>query len=128
LAVPGCSRIHPIQSSATMSNAGLCRIGSCQCCICAFSVILFGIIRLGMRQRTRAPSVHASKRCATRLELFPHNAVSGELLPRRFHVQKRMNCLLCPKLLWGGDTMAAIVARLAGFHDVLHIDNSIVMR
>jgi hypothetical protein len=49
------------------------------------------------------------------------------LLPRRFGLKSRMNWLLCPKLLQR-ETVAATEARLAGAHDVLHIDNSIVMR
>jgi hypothetical protein len=55
------------------------------------------------------------------------NAVSGRLLPRRFGLKSRMNWLLCPKFPQR-ETVAATEARLAGAHDVLHIDNSIVMR
>jgi hypothetical protein len=59
---------------------------------------------------------------------IPHDAVPGELLPRRLRVQKENELLASPETLAGGETMAAIEARLAGFHDVLDIDNSIVMR
>src|SRR5437660_912028 len=94
----------------------------------------WALCRTQCRRRPQAvsPIVPFSPQCGS-LKTWGHpgayqNAVSGELLPRRFRPQLENETGCFARDSCGRETVAATEARLAGVHDVLHIDNSIVMR